>query len=229
MIRPAHVFVWLIAALLGTAALHAQNAQGETQGGGQPPSGGTGQKDAPFGKKGQGGSGYKPMEKPKLPKVPVDMPNVEDPDFVAARQLFWSGSYDQAEKLFLAYSAKNPDHEPTKVFLRMIRESRHFDPEKERMVRKALEEVRFKRIDWKDMTLDAAISYLREETRRQIPEGETVNFVNLVPPASDPKKITLSAEDATLQDLIKRISDLAGVYHHVESDGVVFETKARSI
>jgi hypothetical protein len=110
----------------------------------------------------------------------------------------------------------------------MIHEAKHFDPEKEKVVRKALEEVHFKRIDWKEMSLDAAINYLRSETRRQIPEGETVNFINLVPATADPKTITISTEDATLDQLIKRISEQAGVFHRVGSDGVVFEAKVRS-
>lgn len=202
--------------LLAGALLAESAASGDGEGA---------KKDAPFGK----GGGSKAFEAPKLPKKPVDTPNVEDPDFVAARQLFWSGSYEQADQLFLSYLNRNPDHEPTKVFLRMIHEARHYDPEKEKAVRRALEDVRFKRIDWKDMTLDGAISFLRDETRRQIPEGQVVNFINLVPSSTDPKKITLNTEDATLNDLIKRISEQAGVFHHVESDGVVFETKARSI
>ena len=183
--------------------------------------------DSPFNKDGAGGD-PKSFKIPKLPKRPADEPAVEDPDFVAARQLFWSGNYDQAAQLFTTYLSKNPDHEPTKLFLRMIQEARHYDPEKEKVVRKALEEVRFKRIDWKDMSLDAAITFLRNETRRQIPEGEVVNFVNLVPASAGKKSITLSAEDATLDQLIQRIAEQAGVFHHVDSDGIVFETKARS-
>jgi hypothetical protein len=218
------IFIMMaVAAALGAAhpAL-AQDADGNPNNGKE--------KEKPFSKGRQAaGTGFKGFDPPTLPKKPVDTPHEEDPVFVKARELFWSGSYDQAERIFLSYLEKNPDHEPTKVFLRMISESRHYDPEKEKVVRKALEEVRFKRIDWKEMTLDAAITYLREETRRQIPEGAVVNFVNLVPESGDHKKITLSAEDTSLDDLIKRISELAGVYHHVESDGVVFETKARSI
>lgn len=203
-------------AALAAGASQAQSATGGGEGS---------KKESPFGK----GGDSKNFEVPKLPKKPVDTPSVEDPDFVAARQLFWSGSYNQAEHLFLSYLEKNPDDEPTKVFLQMIHEARHYDPEKEKAVRKALEDVRFKRIDWKEMPLDAAISFLREETRRQVPEGEAVNFVNLVPASAGQKKITLNAEDATLNDLLKQISEQAGVFHHVDSDGIVFETKARSI
>lgn len=197
------------------ARLHAENT-------------GDQKKDEPLGATGPAQSGFKGFKVQKLPTKPTDTPAIEDPEFVTARQLFWSGSYDQAEQRFLSYLGKNPDHEPTKVFLQMIHEARHFDPEKQKLVRKALEEVRFKSIDWKDMPLEAAIKFLRDETRRQIPEGEVVNFVNLVPASADLKKITLNAEDATLDDLIKRISEQAGVFHHVDSDGVVFELKARS-
>jgi hypothetical protein len=182
--------------------------------------------DSPFSR--DGSSGSKTIKVPRLPKKPADLPAEEDPDFVAARQLFWSGNYDQAEQLFATYLSKHPDHEPTKIFLRMIHEARHYDPEKEKVIRRALEEVRFKRVDWKNMSLDAAITFLRDETRRQIPEGEVVNFVNLVPASAGKKSITLSAEDTTLDQLIQRISEQAGVFHHVDSDGIVFETKARS-
>lgn len=209
--------VAVLVTLMGGTQL-AVSAANDTEGNGA-------KKNDPFGK----GESSKAFEAPKLPKKPADTPNIEDPDFIAARQLFWSGSYDQAEQLFISYLNKKPDHEPTKVFLQMIHESRHYDPEKEKAVRRVLEDVRFKRVDWKDITLDAAICFLREETRRQIPDGQVVNFINLVPSSADPKKITLNAEDATLNDLINRIAEQAGIFHHVDSDGIVFETKARSI
>lgn len=211
----------LLLAVLTTSVLRAESTEEQPADKKQkgPLVGGTGPAQSGF-------KGFEPTN--KLPKRPADEPVEENPDFVSARQLFWSGSYDQAERLFLTYLEKNPNHEPTKVFLQMIHEARHYDPEKERVVRKALEEVRFKHIEWKEMSLDAAINYLRSETRRQIPEGETVNFINLVPSASTSKTITLSAEDATLDQLIRRISEQAGVFHRVGSDGVVFETKARS-
>src|SRR6185295_5260520 len=85
-------------------------------------------------------SDSKAFKAPKLPKRPSDTAAIEDPEFVAARQLFWSSSYDQAEQRFLSFLEKHPDHEPTKVFLQMIHEARHFDPEKQKLVRKALEE-----------------------------------------------------------------------------------------
>lgn len=160
---------------------------------------------------------------------PVDRQPAEDDEFVTGRELFWSGRYEQAEKFFLSYLTKNPDHQPTKVFLQMIHEARHFDPEKEKFVRKALEEVRFKRIEWKEMPLDKVIAFLREETQKQIPQGEKVNFINLIPESAEIGKITISAEDANLAQLIEKISRQAGVHHRIESEGIVFETKARSI
>lgn len=162
-------------------------------------------------------------------KKPVDTPPIEDPDFVRARELFWSGSYNQAEALFRVYLSKNPDHETTKKFLRMIREAKSFDPEREKVIRKALDEVRFKRVEWKEITLDQALAFIREETKKQLPEGEHVNFINLVPPSAKISKITLHVEDVTLNDLVKSVASATGVFHYVASDGIVFETKAQTL
>lgn len=173
---------------------------------------------------------YRPFKfKPLKKKEAFDEAPNENSNFVTGRQLFWSGRYDQAEPFFLEYLKENPDHEPTKIFLQMIHEARHFDPEKEKLVRQALEEVRFKHIEWKEVSLTDAIRYLREETKRQFPKGETVNFVNLIPETADIGKITLTASDANLAQLVEKIAQMAGIHHRVDSDGIVFEERARSI
>lgn len=160
---------------------------------------------------------------------PAEAQPIEDKDFVTGRQLFWSGRYQQAEKYFLSYLTKNPDHEPTKTFLQMIHEGQNFDPERQQLVQKALEEVRFKQLNWKEVTLDTAINYLREETKKQIPGGEKINFINLLPKDSETKKISLTVENSTLEQVVKQISAQTGVHHRVESDGIVFESVPRSI
>ena len=149
----------------------------------------------------------------------------EDPEFVEARRLFWSGQYDESEKQFATYLLQHPNHGASKNFLQMIRQSRIYDRSKISETRKHLENIRLEKLELKDTEWRSVSNYLQDLANPKVggkdPENY-INFINLIPSAFS-VKISLDLRDISLMRVIEYACRMAGLRCTVDTWAVIIE------
>jgi hypothetical protein len=149
----------------------------------------------------------------------------EDAEFVKARDLFWSGRYDEAEKKFRQYLIANPKHEPSKSFLQMIAQARKFNPShigltRDRLAKIELEKVEFKNADWKDV-----FSYFQSKANPKENGKDPknyINFINMLPSAYS-GKVNLDLRNVSLLRAIEMATEQSGIRFVIDSWAVIFD------
>lgn len=145
----------------------------------------------------------------------------EDPEFVEARRLFWSGKYEDAEKKFKIYLIGHPKHEASQSFLLMIKQSRIHNPSKIEETRRRLGETKVDRVsfeaaEWKKVS-DYFVKLANEKK-----EGDYINFINLLP-SNYSRKVTLELTDVTLLRAIEIACEQAGFTYVIDTNAVIVE------
>ena len=149
----------------------------------------------------------------------------EDPEFVEARRLFWSGQYDESEKRFKIYLVGHPKSEASKSFLQMIKQSRIYGPSKIDATRKRLSEthvdrLKFDNAEWKSVT--DYFQQLANANRSEKTGNDYLNFINLLPPNYS-RKVTLDLRDVSLLRAIEFSCEQAGFHFVVDTWAVIIE------
>ena len=173
----------------------------------------------------------------------------DDAAFVEARNLFWSGRYNESEVKFKLYLAEHPDHQASLNFVKMIGQQMKYNPNQIEATRKHLEQIRVEKIEFKDADFRTVMKYLHQlanpgketgkekadptakektgekpktaEKESATPKGH-VNFIDLLPPRYE-RKITLELRDVPLMDAIRYATQQAEVRHVVDTWAVIFE------
>jgi hypothetical protein len=174
--------------------------------------------------------------------VSKDKQATEDPDFVHARQLFWSGKYAEAEEKFSVYLLGHPNHQPTKSFLQMIAQakkhdpkSKKFDPSNIDFTRKRLEEIKVAKIEFNGTPWKSVAENLQElanpnfkkedkEANKNRAVGEHINFIHMLP-ENFSGKVTLSLQDISLLRVIDYATRQAGLTYVIDKSAIIFEVK----
>lgn len=149
----------------------------------------------------------------------------EDPEFVDARKLFWSGRYEESEKKFRIYLLQHPGHEPSKNFLLMIAQSRKYNPSKIDSTHKRLAEIRVDKVIFKETEWRTVTSYLQDlanpKKNGEYP-ADYVNFINMLPSGFS-RKVTLDLRDVSLIQLIEHICEKSDLRYVVDTSAVIFD------
>lgn len=171
-----------------------------------------------------------------------DKQTTEDPEFVYARQLFWSGRYAEAEEKFTTYLLGHPNHQSSKSFLQMIAQakkndpkSKKFDPSNIDITRRRLEEIKVSKIEFNATSWKTASEYLYELANPNLKKsdkagikksevGDVINFIHMVP-ENFPGKVTLNLQDISLLRVIDYATRQAGLTYVIDKSAVIFEVK----
>jgi hypothetical protein len=152
----------------------------------------------------------------------------ENPEFVEARSLFWSGQYDRAEKQFKSYLSENPEHAPSKDFLKMILQSRKYNPEQISLTKKFLHDTRVMELKLKDTDWRTFCAHLEKLANAaaakngKLASKTYMNFINLLPSQFD-RKISIELQNVSLYEAVKKGARLAELRFVVDTWAVIFE------
>ncbi len=149
----------------------------------------------------------------------------EDPEFVEARRLFWSGQYKEAEAMFEEYLAAHPDHEASRSFLQMIAQSRIYNPAKIDETRQRLDRLRIQKMEFKDEDWKKVISILQNAANPKVNGQEpanVINFINLLPTTYSPR-VTITLQDMTLMEAIDKVTRQTGLRYVIDTYAVIID------
>lgn len=152
-------------------------------------------------------------------------PSDEDPEFVEARRLFWSGQYLESEKTFKSYLQTHPDHEASKSFLQMIVQSRIHDESKISQTRERLEEIVVRKLDFKNSDWRFVTAYLQILANPKTADRESpgfIHFINLLPSGYS-TKISFTMEHVTIMQAIERVCQQAGLRYVIDTWAVIID------
>ena len=154
----------------------------------------------------------------------------DDQSFQQARNLFWSGQYEQAEPIFKIYLLKHPDHKPSQAFLQMIAQARSRNPSKigethHRLEGIVLDEVEFNNADWQTVS-DFFLEKANPKKDGKDPE-KYVNFINLIPSSLN-VKVNLKLRKVTLLRAIRHACEAADLRYVVDSWAVIISMPERA-
>lgn len=149
----------------------------------------------------------------------------EDPEFVRARQLFWSGQYQEAEKAFTFFLVGHPDHRPSQNFLKMIVQSRIHDDSKIDLTRARLKKIHIRKIHFKDADWESvthSFQDLANPKSNDVESKNSIHFINMLP-TKFTTKITLDLKDVSLLDAIEAACRQAGLRYVVDTWAVIVD------
>lgn len=156
----------------------------------------------------------------------------DDPEFVEARRLFWSGQYIESDKLFHAYLTSHPDHRATRSFLQMIQQWRLHDTQKreevdrqtaatrERLKKIRVDKLKFEDVDW--WTVSARLQDLANKKIDGNPPEHPILFINMLPPKVS-VKVSMEIHDANLLDAIESVCRKVGLRYVMDVWAVIFD------
>jgi hypothetical protein len=149
----------------------------------------------------------------------------EDPEFAEARQLFWSGQYKEAEIKLKNYLGQHPDHAPSKDFLKMIAQSRKYNPAqigetKNYLNTLRIDKIELKEADWRDAC--AKFEALANPGKGAKSPPSYLNLINLIP-SSFHRKVTLNLKDVTLMQVLEHAAEQAELRLVVDTWAVIFD------
>jgi len=149
----------------------------------------------------------------------------DDPEFVEARELFWSGQYNESEKKFRIYLLVHPKHEPSKSFLQMIAQERKYDPKKIVFTRKRLESVMIKEMNLKDAEWRAVSAFFQEQANPKEngkDPKDYINFINMLPTDTS-FKVSVNLRNVTLMRAIELTCRQAGLRYVLDTWAVIID------
>lgn len=147
----------------------------------------------------------------------------DDPEFVEARKLFWASQFNEAEVKLKKYLAEHPNHSPSRDFLKMIAQSRKYDPQQIELTKKFLETQKIDFFDLKEVDWREAIARLEAigNVRKQ-KDPQYVNFINMLP-SSYHKPISVNLRNVTLMEAITTLSKQAELRFVIDTWAVIFD------
>jgi hypothetical protein len=147
-------------------------------------------------------------------------PVKEDMEFVEARKLFWSGQYDEAERLFKIYLAAHPESQPSRSFLQLIDlYRRHVVTGEEESIRqveetrKRLEGIRVESLQFKDAEWREVLERLEQLSNPKkdgMPPVRRITFINALPSGMS-ARFSIDLRDVTLFQAIESCCEKAGL------------------
>lgn len=149
----------------------------------------------------------------------------DDPEFAEARQLFWSGQYDEAEKKFKLYLVDHPDNEASCSFLQMINQERKHDPSKIDLTKKRLETIMVGKITFQDTEWHDVSARLQELANPKVNGKEPdpyINFINMLSSGTT-FKVSLDLRNISLLKLIELSCRQAGLRYVVDTWAVIVD------
>jgi hypothetical protein len=149
----------------------------------------------------------------------------EDAQFVEARKLFWAGRYAEAEKEFKTYLASNPEHRPTRNFLKMIEQSKKYNPDNISLTRKRLESIRVNQIEFNGTEWSDVVSSLQDLANPKVngkPPSDYINFIGILPSGFS-KKVHLNLRDVSLLKVIEYSCEQAGLRCVIDTWAVIID------
>ena len=90
---------------------------------------------------------------------------------------------------------------------------------------KKLKTIVVREISFKDVDLNAAMRYLRQESKRLDPSGEGVNFIVRGGKTTAKRRITLELNNIPLGDVVRYVCLLAGLDRKIERGAVIMGPK----
>ncbi|MDD2709507.1 MAG: hypothetical protein PHV34_16090 [Verrucomicrobiae bacterium] len=156
----------------------------------------------------------------------------EDPEFVEARRLFWSGRYEDAGKLFDIYLAAHPNHKPTRNFLLMINQARRHAKAgvegskqdvadtKTRLTSIPVSKLEIKDADWFSVS-DHLQNLANPQKGGKAPE-KYINFINMLP-GNFSRKVTLDMHGLDLLHAIEYCCAQAGLRCVIDAYAVIID------
>jgi hypothetical protein len=131
-----------------------------------------------------------------------------------------AGRYDEAEAHCVQMLQKNPNDPDVKRLLEEIEDAKH-KPHSSTTLREALEEIIIPEVNFRGARTADVIDFLRVESQKVSGTDNPINFVWEAPESFKTAKVTLNLRSVPLADVLKYVTDSAGLRYRVDPHAVV--------
>jgi hypothetical protein len=131
-----------------------------------------------------------------------------------------AGQYDEAEARCVQILQKNPNDPDARRLLEEIEDAKH-KPHSSSTLSEALEEIIIPEVNFRGAGAADVIEYLRVESQKVSGADSPINFVWEAPENFKTAKVTLNLRSVSLADVLKYVTDSAGLRYRVDPHAVV--------
>ncbi len=158
--------------------------------------------------------------------APIGLAEVETNTLLKAVILLErSGRYDEAEARCLQVLQQNPNSADAKRLLAEIEDARH-KPHPSTTLRESLDEIIIPEVNFRDAGLAEVIEFLQAQSQKLSGADSLINFVWEAPESFKTAKVTLNLRSVPLADVLKYVTESAGLRYRVDPHAVVIYQRA---
>ena len=143
-----------------------------------------------------------------------------DETLQAAVLLARMGLYDEAEERCKQILAQEPDQPAVKQLLNEIQQKRH-EHNLSGDLRRKLDETVIPEVSVQETPVIDVIGFLREQSQKLSSDKTPINLVWQAPEDAKATKVTLSLRKIPLADVLKYVTEIAGLRYRVDTHAVV--------
>jgi hypothetical protein len=131
-----------------------------------------------------------------------------------------SSQYDEAEARCLQILQQTPDNADAKRLLAEIQNIKH-KPFPSTMLRESLDEIIIPEVNFRGAGVAGVIDFLQTESQKVSGADNPINFVWQAPESFKTAKVTLNLRSVPLADVLKYVTESAGLRYRVDPHAVV--------
>jgi hypothetical protein len=131
-----------------------------------------------------------------------------------------TGQYDQAEARCMQMLQQNPNDADAKRLLAEVEDTKQ-KPASFAALRETLEEIVIPEVNFRGAGVVEVIDYLQTESQKVSGSENPINFVWEAPESSKTAKVTLNLRGVPLADVLKYVTESAGLRYRVDPHAVV--------
>jgi hypothetical protein len=131
-----------------------------------------------------------------------------------------TGQYDQAEARCMQMLQQNPNDTEAKRLLAEIEDAKH-KPTSFAALKETLDEIVIPEVNFRGAGVAGVIDYLQTESHKVLGTDNPINFVWEAPESFKTAKVTLNLRGVPLADVLKYVTESAGLRYRVDPHAVV--------
>lgn len=131
-----------------------------------------------------------------------------------------TGRYDEAEARCMQMLQRNANDPDAKRLLAEIEAAKH-NPHPSATLRETLDEIIISEINFRGAGVAEVIDFLRAESQKVTGTDNAINFVWEAPETVKTAKVTLNLRQVPLADVLKYVTESAGLRYRVDPHAVV--------
>ncbi len=131
-----------------------------------------------------------------------------------------TGRYDEAEARSIQMLQQNPNDVNAKRLLAEVEDAKH-KPHPSTALRETLDEIIIPEVDFRGVGVADAIDFLRTESQKISGADYPINFVWQASESFKTAKVTLNLRSVPLADVLKYVTESAGLRYRVDPRAVV--------